>query len=82
MDHGSPRLVFLLVAAFTLIAIVTVATRPAARLIGAPSLYGLVKSAELPHVRAARQGRRRSTIAPVLLGDRSTVEHRTLTPAI
>jgi len=28
MDHGSPRLVFLLVAAFTLIAIVTVATRP------------------------------------------------------
>jgi FSR family fosmidomycin resistance protein-like MFS transporter len=28
MDHGSPRLVFLLVAAFSLIAIVTVATRP------------------------------------------------------
>jgi FSR family fosmidomycin resistance protein-like MFS transporter len=28
MDHGSPRLVFLLVAAFGLIAIVTVATRP------------------------------------------------------
>ncbi len=28
MDHGSPRLVFLAVAAFSLIAIVTVATRP------------------------------------------------------
>ncbi len=28
MDHGGPRLVFLLVAAFSLIAIVTVATRP------------------------------------------------------
>ena len=28
MDHGSPRLVFLVVAAFSLIAIVTVATRP------------------------------------------------------
>ena len=28
MDHGSPRLVFLLVATFSLIAIVTVATRP------------------------------------------------------
>jgi len=28
MDHGSPRLVFLLVAAFSAIAIVTVATRP------------------------------------------------------
>ena len=28
MDHGSPRLVFLLVAAFSLLAIVTVATRP------------------------------------------------------
>jgi len=28
MDHGSPRLVFVLVAAFSLIAIVTVATRP------------------------------------------------------
>ena len=28
MDHGSPRLVFLLVIAFSLIAIVTVATRP------------------------------------------------------
>jgi MFS family permease len=28
MDHGSPRLVFLLVAAFSLIAIVTVVTRP------------------------------------------------------
>ncbi len=28
MDHGSPRLVFLLVVAFSLIAIVTVATRP------------------------------------------------------
>ena len=28
MDHGSPRLVFLLVAAFTLLGIVTVATRP------------------------------------------------------
>ena len=28
MDHGSPRLVFLGVAAFSLIAIVTVATRP------------------------------------------------------
>jgi len=28
MDHGSPRLVFILVAAFSLIAIVTVATRP------------------------------------------------------
>ena len=28
MDHGSPRLVFLLVAAFSLIAVVTVATRP------------------------------------------------------
>ena len=28
MDHGSPRMVFLLVAAFTLLGIVTVATRP------------------------------------------------------
>jgi MFS transporter, FSR family, fosmidomycin resistance protein len=28
MDHGSPRLVFVLVAAFSLIAIVTVVTRP------------------------------------------------------
>jgi hypothetical protein len=28
MDHGSPRLVFVLVAAFSLIAIMTVATRP------------------------------------------------------
>jgi MFS transporter, FSR family, fosmidomycin resistance protein len=28
MDHGSPRLVFMLVAAFSLIAIVTVATLP------------------------------------------------------
>jgi MFS transporter, FSR family, fosmidomycin resistance protein len=28
MDHGSPRLVFLAVAAFTLVAILTVATRP------------------------------------------------------
>ena len=28
MDHGSPRLVFLLVAAFSLVAVVTVATRP------------------------------------------------------
>jgi len=28
MDHGSPRLVFLLVAAFSLIAVVTVVTRP------------------------------------------------------
>jgi MFS family permease len=28
MDHGSPRMVFLLVAAFTLMGIVTVATRP------------------------------------------------------
>ena len=28
MDHGSPKLVFLLVAAFSLIAIVTVATLP------------------------------------------------------
>jgi MFS family permease len=28
MDHGSPRLVFLAVAAFSLVAIVTVATRP------------------------------------------------------
>jgi len=28
MDHGSPRMVFLMVAAFSLIAIVTVATRP------------------------------------------------------
>jgi MFS family permease len=28
MDHGSPKLVFLLVAAFSLIAIVTVVTRP------------------------------------------------------
>jgi len=28
MDHGSPRMVFLLVAAFSLLAIVTVATRP------------------------------------------------------
>lgn len=28
MDHGSPRLVFLMVAAFSLIAVVTVATRP------------------------------------------------------
>jgi MFS family permease len=28
MDHGSPRLVFLGVAAFSLIAVVTVATRP------------------------------------------------------
>jgi MFS family permease len=28
MDHGSPQLVFLLVAAFSLIAVVTVATRP------------------------------------------------------
>ncbi len=28
MDQGSPRLVFLEVAAFSLIAIVTVATRP------------------------------------------------------
>ncbi|MBI4366190.1 MAG: MFS transporter, partial [Deltaproteobacteria bacterium] len=28
MDHGSPRLVFLTVAAFSLIAVVTVATRP------------------------------------------------------
>jgi MFS family permease len=28
MDHGSPRLVFLLVAAFSLIAVVTVAARP------------------------------------------------------
>jgi MFS family permease len=28
MDHGGPRLVFLLVAAFSLVAVVTVATRP------------------------------------------------------
>jgi len=28
MDHGSPRMVFLLVAAFTLLGIITVATRP------------------------------------------------------
>ena len=28
MDHGSPRLVFLLVAAFSALAIITVATRP------------------------------------------------------
>ena len=28
MDHGSPRLVFLLVAAFSLLAILTVVTRP------------------------------------------------------
>ena len=28
MDHGSPRLVFLGVAAFSLLAVVTVATRP------------------------------------------------------
>jgi hypothetical protein len=28
MDHGNPRMVFLLVAAFTLLGIVTVATGP------------------------------------------------------
>ncbi len=47
MDHGSPRLVFVAVAALSLVAILTVATRPRRRgLIRRFAMGGLVKLAE------------------------------------
>ncbi len=62
MDHGSPKLVFLLVAAFSLIAILTVVTRPKRRAIPDSPVAGpgLSNLSRLPHVR----GLRRSAMGP------------------
>src|SRR6185312_1745039 len=46
------------------------------------ALYGLVKPTKLPHVKASRHADGGVQSLPVLLGNSSTVEHRTLTPRI
>ena len=84
MDHGSPRLVFLAVAAFSLIAIVTVVTRPARGRLMAAVRPDLSNRPNCPMSGPRALGRRpfRRAAARALLGDSSTVEHRTLTPRI
>ena len=69
MDHGSPRLVFLLVAAFSLVAVVTL--RHGRGRLSDPrrSSGGLVKLAELPHVMGLPGGCRWADLAPSPIGE-------------
>ena len=82
MDHNSPRMVFLAVAAFSLIAIMTVVTRPRHRgLIGVSGLMDLSNQRNCRMSGASDEWRRAFTAA-ILLGDRPTVGLQTLTLAI
>ena len=63
MDHGSPRWVFLLVAAFSLLAILTVVTRPRRANRGRSQTFGsrtagLVKSSRFPPCEGLRSASR------------------------
>ena len=83
MDHGSPRLVFLAVAACSLLAIMTVATAAA---VGEPDRHRREDLSNRPvcpmSVTARQPGGGHFAGRASLLGNSSTVEHRTLTPRI